>query len=256
MSYLDSQPLESEGHEMFIGPERWKSFVQIVLEATVQAYRNLYEKGIVKLQWQENNFTFKLRKLIRPLAFEKGIYVQFQEVNYLPELETGDIPLNQAKKLDLRMHGQWEVYDEVCFIWECKLIAPSSDGKYGYFIYDYIVDGMLRFFHEEWKYASYVDDSGMLGYVLAGEVPTIVNDINQKMLVPARPRKSSESKAQAKQPSLSSYDFSESDFLKASSPIGAFPHVYESCHDRTFCTRPIHLYHLFLIFDFNNQNGL
>jgi len=255
VSYLDSQPLESEGLEMFIDQERWNSFVHIVLDVTVQAYQNLYEKGIVKLQWEENDFTFKLRKLIRPLAYDKGIYVQFQEVNYIPELETGEIPLNQAKKLDLRMHGQWEVYDEVCFIWECKLIAPGSDDKHGHLVYKYIIEGMLRFFHEEWKYANYVDDSGMLGYVLTGEVPTIVDDINQKMLISPRPRQSSKSISQAKQPSLSSYDFSVSDFLKPSSPIGAFPHVYQSCHDRTFCNRPIHLYHLFLIFDFNNQNG-
>ena len=253
MSYLDSQPLESEGIKTFIDPERWNSFVQIVLDVTVRAYKKLFEQNIVN--WEENDFTFKLRKLIRPLAFEKGIYVQYQEVNYLAELETGEIPLNQAKKLDLRMHGQWEAYDEICFIWECKLIAPGSDGKHGYLIYDYITDGMIRFFHEEWRYANYVDDSGMLGYVLTGEVSTIVDDINQKMLVPPRPQKSSKSKDPAKQPSLSSYNFSESDFLKLSSPIGAFPYVYESRHDRAFCNRPIHLYHLFLIFDFNNQSS-
>ena len=255
MSYLDSQPLESEGFEVFVGPERWNNFVQIVLEVTVQAFQKLSEKGVATLQWQEDHFTINLEDCLRPLASTMGLTVVSQIPIYTPQMKAGKVSVKNAKVLDLRMWGKWESYDKIHFIWECKLIAPDSDEKHGYLVYDYIIDGMIRFFHEEWKYANYVDDSGMLGYVLIGEVPTIVDNINQKMLVPPRPRKSSESKAQAKQPSLSSYNFSESDFLKPSSPVGAFPYVYESCHYRTFCARPIHLYHMFLIFDFNEQNG-
>lgn len=256
MSYLDSQPLESEGLEIFVDPERWRSFVHMVLEVTVQAYQKLSEKGVASLQWEEDHFTINLEDCLRPLASTMGLTVVSQIPIYTPQMKAGKVSVKNAKVLDLRMWGNWESYDKIHFIWECKLIAPDSDSTYKNFVYKYITGGMLRFFLEEWKYAHHVDDSGMLGYVLAGEVPTIVEDINQKMLVPPQPHKSSKPKAQAKQPSLSSYDFSESDFLKPSSPIGAFPYVYESCHDRAFCNRPIHLYHLFLIFDFNNQNGL
>lgn len=256
MSYLDSQPLESEGIEKFVDQKRWNNFIQMVLEVTIRAFQKLSEKSIATLQWEEDHFTINLEDCLRPLSSAIGLTVVSQIPVYTPEMKAGKVSVKNAKVLDLRMWGKWEAYDKIHFIWECKLIAPSSEKQYKRLVYDYVIKGMVRFLHEEWKYANFVDDSGMLGYVLTGEVPSIVDDINQKMLVPPRPRKSSKSIAQAKQPSLSSSNFSVSDFLKLSSPIGAFPHIYQSCHDRAFCNRPIHLYHLFLIFDFNNQNGL
>lgn len=253
MSYLDRPPLDSDGLEQFIDPQRWNAFVQVVLEITVQAYQNLYIKGIAQSQWKEDLFTVHLKKCIRPLAFIKGILIQLQSPIYTPEIEAGEIPVEQAKRLDLRMHGSWQNYDEICFIWECKWIAPSSEEKYKHLVYDYVTDGVIRFLHEEWKYANYVDDSGMIGYVLAGDVTDIVDDINQKMLVSPRPRKSKKSNAQQARASLSSYTFSVSDNLKSYPPIATFSHIYQSCHDRAFCARKIRLYHLFLTFDFDNR---
>jgi hypothetical protein len=100
------------------------------------------------------------------------------------------------------------------------------DRKYAVLISEYITEGMQRFLDGE--YAAGLADAGMLGYVLAGEVSNIVCDINASMQHPRRDR-----------------PLSPSEQIELGPAIGTFTDAYQSHHES------IHLYHLFLTFDFD-----
>jgi len=229
---LDQPPLSTGKRDQFINPKRWERFVRTALEVTVQAYRNLREQGIAKLTWEEDHFTINLENYIRPLAFQKSLTVVSQVKTYTPKMETGEVSVKQAKILDLRIWGRWENYHQVHFIWECKRVADGCDDKaYKGLIPEYIKEGIFRFLDEE--YAIGLDDAGMLAYVLAGDIPSIVSDINKSM-------QSSQRKRQ----------LDVADHLQLASPVGTFTHIYQSCHKRMKSMSIIRLHHLFLVFDF------
>ncbi len=252
MSYLDRPSSDSGGVESFSDPTRWEDFVQEVLEVTIQAYEHLHKKDLVSLQSEEDFFTTHLKRCLRPLAFDRGIRIHSQSLIDSPEIIAGQLAAKNAKRLDLYLYPIWEQnYDTIYFTWECKRIAPSSEKDH--LIYDYVVNGVARFLHEEWEYAGKVNDSGMLGYVLSGNVEKIVEDINQKMLASSRSRSEEQTKSRSARGSLSlsSYPFSSADHLTLSSPLATFEHIYQSRHYRAFQGNNIRLYHLFLTFDFD-----
>jgi len=227
----DSSPLSFSIPDKF--HIKWKSFVQAVLEVTVQAYQDMYMKGTAKLEWEEDHFTINLENCIRPLAYQRGLTVVSQIKAYTMAMETGEVSAKQAKVLDLRMWGSWEDYHRVHFVWECKRIADSYEDKnYKDLITEYIKEGMFRFIDEE--YAVGLDDAGILAYVLGGDVPKIVDGINQSMQSSQRKRR-----------------LSTSDHLQLAPPIGTFTHIYHSCHKRLGSAGSIRLHHLFLVFNFD-----
>ena len=212
---------------------KWKSFVQDVLEVTVQAYQDMNKRGTAKLKWEEDHFTINLEHFIRPLAYQRGLTVVSQIKTYTIEMETGEVSAKQAKVLDLRMWGSWEDYHRVHFAWECKRIADSYEDKnYKDLIPEYIKEGMFRFIDEE--YAIGLDDAGILAYVLGGDISKIVDGINQSMQSSQRKRR-----------------LSTSEHLELAPPIGTFTHIYQSCHRRLSSASSIRLHHLFLIFNFD-----
>ncbi len=95
---------------------------------------------------------------------------------------------------------------------------------------EYVNEAIYRFINRE--YADGLDNAGVLGYVLDGQVDNIVKDINSSM---SRIRKN---------PPLS-----QSNHLRPTRAIDDFKEVYLSRHKRTDSTT-IHLHHLFLTFDF------
>lgn len=212
---------------------KWRSFVQDVLEVTVQAYHDMHKKKIAQLKWEEDHFTINLERLIQPLAYQRGLTVVSQIKTYTLEMEAGQVSAKQAKVLDLRMWGSWEDYHRVHFVWECKRIADSYEDKnYKDLISEYITEGIFRFIDEE--YAVGLDDAGILAYVLGGDVPKIVDGINQSMQSSRRKRR-----------------LSTSDHLQLAPSIGTFTHIYQSCHKRLDSASPIKLHHLFLMFNFD-----
>lgn len=250
LSYLDRPPSDGGGVEAFSDPTRWEEFVQAILEVTIQAYQILRKKEQVSRQSEEDFFTIHLKNCLRPLALERGIRVQSQFLIDSPEIIAGQIAAKDAKRLDLYLYSVWEQdYDKIYFTWECKRITPDSENDG--LIYKYVVNGIIRFLHEEWRYAGEVNDSGILGYMLSGNVETIVEDINQKMITPPKPGKKPGSPSARGSLSLSSYPFSTADHLQLSSPLATFEHIYQSRHYREFRGNHIRLYHLFLTFDFD-----
>ncbi|HKF38076.1 MAG TPA: hypothetical protein VKB35_14365 [Ktedonobacteraceae bacterium] len=99
---------------------------------------------------------------------------------------------------------------------------------------EYITEGIFRFLDEE--YASGLNDAGMLGFVLAGDVPSIVHGIDRSMASTLRGRK-----------------LDIADNLRQTAPIGTFKDTYFSRHKRAATGIPIQIHHLFLTFDFNQQ---
>lgn len=234
MSQQDTSPLKQPTGDIGeLDIIDWKSFVQAVVEITVQAYQDMCKKVAVKLEWEEDHFTINLENCIRPIAYLRGLTVVSQIKTYTLEIEMGNVSAKQAKILDIRMWGQWENYHQVHFIWECKRVAYDyKDKKYKELVSEYITEGMFRFIDEE--YASGLDDAGMLGYVLAGDVPVIAEQINRSMHASQRLRK-----------------LSEEDHLERTNPIGSFTDVYCSRHKRRSCERVIQLHHLLFTFDFS-----
>jgi hypothetical protein len=96
-----------------------------------------------------------------------------------------------------------------------------------------------------------VNDAGILGYVLYGEVAQIVGAINQEMLkFPQRPE-SAMKDVRARQAQHAARRLSSSDLLKLCNPGPVNNFIfYESRHRRHFCNQDIRLYHFFLTFDF------
>jgi hypothetical protein len=214
----------------------WKIFVQVVLTLTVDAYQRMCQDGVAHQYWEEDAFSIRLTEdYIQPLAHQHPLLLiaVARTRTHTPEMKRGEVSSKQAPEIDIRLFSSWEKdYHRIYFAWECKRVGDKRvDEKYGSLIPKYITEGVFRFLDGE--YASDVDDAGMLGYVLAGEIPNIVNDINQSMLHPRRSRR-----------------LSSSDHLVPAPAIQTFTDVYHSRHKRVADQKIISLHHLFLTFDF------
>ena len=213
----------------------WESFVQLVLEITVEAYQCMRRDSEVQREWEEDTFTVRLTEdYIQPLARRHPlnlIAVSRTKV-HTSAMKDGRLSPKKAVEIDIRLSPSWMDYSQVYFAWECKRVGDKRvDRKYAVLIPEYITEGILRFIDEE--YAAELDDAGMLGYVLDGDVTNIVDDINASMCHPRRTR-----------PLLAA------DHLAPASAVGTFSDVYQSSHKRVSSQRPIRLHHLFLTFDF------
>ena len=207
-----------------------------VLILTIEAYQAMRRAGIAKRDWEENTFTVCLGDdYLRDLAYdnEYSIYITIRDKIHTPQMKQGKQPTIEAKEMDLSLYGSWERdYIKKRFVWEAKRIGDKRvDKRYTKLYSEYVHEAIYRFINRE--YASGLDDAGVLGYVLAGQVSNIVTDINSTM---GRVRKNK--------------PLSRSNHLAHSAPINGFQDKYHSHHTRTDKTI-INLYHLFLTFDFN-----
>jgi hypothetical protein len=213
----------------------WKTFVQVVLGVTVKAYQLMCQDRVARQDWEEDTFTVKLTvDYIQPLVRQYPLLLIAMPRTraHSPEMKGGEVSPKQAPEIDIRLFSSWENYSQIYFAWECKRVGDKRiDEKYTFLIAEYVTNGIFRFL--DGKYASEVDDAGILGYVLAGDVPNIVDDINQSMVHPRRARR-----------------LSPSNHLAPVPAIGAFTDVYQSRHKRVANQRNIDLHHLFLTFDF------
>lgn len=255
MSLLDQSSSDVDTPDLFVSPEQWTGFLQEVLETTIAAYRMLRQESTVHSSWEEDTFTINIERcmnqFIRTRKFP--LCAKSQQLIYTPEMMAGEVSPKKAVKLDIKIWDKnWDNEDEVYFTWECKLIIDKArENKHRRLIPEYITNGVVRFLDENWKYAEAVDDAGILGYVLYGEVAQIVEAINQEMLeLPQRPESSTKD-VRAKQALLAARSLSAFDLLRLCnpSPINNFI-FYESRHRRMFCNQDIRLYHFFPTFDF------
>ncbi len=230
-------PLSSVGEPKQF-PIPWSSFVQIVLEITVEAHQNMRRDKIAQRGWEEDIFTALLvTKYIRPIVRKHplSLVVEPQTPVYseamTEAMKSGQISPKEAPQIDIKViMPRWD-YNEVYFAWECKLVGDKrSNREYARLISEYVTEGIFRFI--DGKYSSEVDDAGMLGYVLEGDVSNIVSDINESMLSSKRRRQ-----------------LAASDHLIPDTPLN-INDTYRSQHHRKKDSSKIRLKHLFLTFDF------
>jgi len=211
----------------------WPDFVQLVLDLTVQAYQAMREDGIAQQDWEENVFTIRLGEdYIRPIAFEAALRINIRDKVHTEEMKMGKQKTISAKEIDLSLFSVWEKdYLKVKFVWEAKRIGDKgSDSSFGNLISEYVNEAIFRFIRCE--YAAGLDDAGILGYVIDGNVENIVFDINRSM-----------SNLRVNPP------LPQSNHLTQSEPIRNFKDIYKTYHIRTDSTN-IKLHHLFLVFDY------
>lgn len=213
----------------------WSDFVQVVLEVTIEAYRNMRQDRVTERSWEENVFTLRLGyDYIRPIAFDYNLplRVSVRTKTHTEVMRMGKQKTNEANEIDLQIFDIGEKdHHKKHFVWEAKRVGDKRlDSAYGNLNSEYVNEAIYRFIERE--YADGLNDAGVLGYILAGNVEIIVEDINQSM---SRIRK---------KPALPT-----SNNLCISQSIHDFKDIYLSNHIRTDNTN-IQLHHLFLTFDF------
>ncbi len=266
MSELDKPPDAFERIDIsdpFTDLQDWKKFVPRVLKVTVEAYRLLFQQPISR--WNEDTFRINLVKRIKYVIYKHRISdmkIESPKPIYTKKMIQGMESPKKAVEPDICIGlADWLRYeDDFHFIWECKLVADTTiiankalKDKHAHLPSEYVVEGMVRFLDEHWKYSSEVDDAGMLGFVLYGEADKIVEAINLAILNPPSLPKAPTSDQRRLWAVLRAQMLSQADHLKVCnpSPIEDFA-VYQSEHRRNFCGRALRLYHLFLIFDYND----
>lgn len=108
------------------------------------------------------------------LAYDCNLRVITQAPSYTAPMETGQESSAKVGKIDIRFFDAWERdYIHIYFAWECKLVGDRQqlDEKHKRLAAEYITSGMLRFIDA--KYSEQIATAGMLGYVLAGQPPTL-----------------------------------------------------------------------------------
>ena len=225
----DYAPLSRRPRKAFV--LHWSSFVEAVLSITVEAYKAMCNSTVTLVG--EENLTAKfVFDYLKPKALEYNLLVVPHGREHTRQIIEGEELAKKAKEFDIKMFGVWDKYDERCFVWECKLVSDKRvDQAHEALSSEYVKEGIFRFIDEE--YSAAVDDAGMLGFVLQGDIDYIVLDINRSMQEPKRARK-----------------LSPTDHLHRAAPIGTFSDIYYSVHQRPMCKRLIRLHHLFLIFNF------
>ena len=214
----------------------WDDTVKLVLDLTIKAFKAMDQDCIVQDDWEENLFSLRfVEDYLHPLSLdhEYPMQVIFRPKIHTDEMRAGKQPTKQAKEIDIMLYSSWERNRyKKHFVWEAKRIGDKRiNPNYSKLNSEYIHKAIYRFIDND--YAQGLNDAGILGYVLAGNVDTIVEDINITM---GNIRKN---------PPLPA-----SNHLHRQIPIGDFEHVYQSLHVRIDSSQ-IRLHHLFFPFDFS-----
>jgi len=211
----------------------WSSFVQLVLDITIEAYTDMKNANVVNKNWDEDTFTYNLAiDYIQPVIRRRSsfLFVFTQAKIITPDVKAGITKTVEASQIDIKFGQSWEIYEEIYFAWECKRVSVKGINiLYDNLIPSYVTEGIFRFINEE--YSKGLNDAGMIGYVLGGLVQDIVIGINNSMISPQRKTK-----------------LAATDFLQNASAVNGFSNIYKSQHTHALTTGQIVLHHLF--FDF------
>lgn len=229
MSQLRQAAVASAGDSQQFIQITWDDFVQLVISLTIQAYHRMRLECPVQRDWEENTFTGRLAAdYLLPLALPL-LRLDIRSKVHTQAMKEGRQATIEAKEMDLSLYGIWESdYLHRRFVWEAKRIGDRTN--HSGLISEYVNEAIYRFIGLE--YAAGLPDAGVLGYVLAGDVPDIVSEINGSM---GRLRKN---------PPLPA-----SNHLKIHPRLHQFDNLYRSHHAR-IDNSSIQLHHLFLTFDF------
>lgn len=131
-------------------------------------------------EWDEENLTARLKKEMLASPVVKSKKIDIVRDYYIDDdaILSGTKPAKSARRIDFRFYSKWTFENEYEYFAEAKNLYHADRRRRGdanesknY----YISDGIQR-------YVSGAYPNGfMLGYVLRGEIESIVSDINQIM---------------------------------------------------------------------------
>lgn len=235
MSSLNSAPQQTTSS--FGSPREfklsWEIFVKYVVDVTVEAYQEMRAKAEVWKHYDEETLSAILaEKYIERVANNRllQLLVHVEVPIRRPDMMEGSspTPIRKARKIDIQMYGSWEKeYRKRYFAWECKKICDRATNSN--LITEYVSEGIFRFCDGE--YSSEVDNAGMIGYVIEGEIPDIVQGINESMTSPRRARQ-----------------LPHEEKLTLGDSVRNMEDVYVSSHIRNPNKPHIRLHHLFMTF--------
>lgn len=207
----------------------WSVFVEYVIDVTVEAYEKMNIEKQLHKTWHEETLSAILAEdYIEQVANSRPgphLIVSTEVRVVKDEMKSGSEHIRTAQKIDIKMFGSWQKnHREHYFAWECKKIADRETG--GNLITEYVSEGIHRFC--DGAYSVDVETAGMIGYVIGGEVPKLVEDINSSLTSSRRERR-----------------LPEVEKLFASVQRRSLEHIYESNHARSTSSN-IKLFHLFL----------
>lgn len=207
---------------------RWDSFVEYVLDVTIRAYENMRKDAILHTDYDEETLSAIFAEdYIDPVAHIQPPYlIVTTEVRVInQDMKSGIQNIRESPKIDIKMFGSWQKdYKDKYFAWECKKVTDQSD-----LIGKYIKLGIFRFC--DGVYSSNVNNAGMIGYVVTGDISKIVDKINQSMISPRRER-----------------TLPSKENLVLDKTRHSLSDIYTSTHERASNTN-ILLHHLFLTFN-------
>ncbi|MEO8391990.1 MAG: hypothetical protein ABI700_03270 [Chloroflexota bacterium] len=214
----------------------WKVFVNYVLDITVEAYEKMRNEAQLYSDYGEETLSAILAEDYieaisnnHPQMLQLRVHVEVPI--HTPAMTRGSEPvaIRKARKIDIQLYGSWDrEYRRRYFAWECKKISDRETNSN--LITEYVSEGIYRYCDNE--YSAEMGDAGMIGYVLAGGTDAIVAGINDSMVSLRRERA-----------------LPPDEQLLRTSPIQTLEHVFESTHYRVANSSRIHLYHLFLAFN-------
>ncbi|MCI0708925.1 MAG: hypothetical protein L0154_02070 [Chloroflexi bacterium] len=212
----------------------WGSFVKYVLEITVEAYEQMRTTADVWSHYDEETLTAILAedhiaKIANSRPLQLKIHLEVPVRTQSMKTGANPTPIRTARKIDIQIYGSWQKdYRTRYFAWECKRICDRSTNTN--LISEYVTAGIFRFCDSE--YAAEVNDAGMIGYVIAGDISDIVEGINSSMSNPQRSRQ---------------LPINEKLFID--NPILNTKDIYKSEHYRTKDASKVRLYHVFMTFN-------
>jgi len=193
-----------------IGPSTDSRLLQIV----ILGYQTLCKERIVAADWQEDRITSEL-------CFRIQVHIQRSCIDAFPQhqhpLYSRQPKRGKPPTIDFVFRKGYEESPYLGF--ECKLLE-SSDNK---LLKEYIDEGLMRFLSG--KYSECEKIGGMVGYIMASQVISCVDQLNVKIEM----------------------KLGKKDCLVKSSIVD-FEGIYESHHSRASCCN-IAIYHLFMKFN-------
>ncbi|MDM8551692.1 hypothetical protein QUF72_16515 [Desulfobacterales bacterium HSG2] len=155
----------------------WADEEQRIHECLKEALRELISKHIVLETDEEKVVTGKLRPLINRVKKRKHLNWTFHPESSSFEKEEDPEAVGHP---DIRFSCLDTEYNQYDYDVECKLVRVKRPDAETDYCYNYVKKGVLRY-HSE-KYAQSFPPMGtMLGYVQAGDIPSLFKTIKQKI---------------------------------------------------------------------------
>jgi len=199
-----------------------------VLELVVTAYKKMYGEVCYNADWKENTFsavfTDFLKKHRRNFSREtcRNWHIAREVYNDDELISSGQADPDKASRIDIVIFT-WEVYEEIRFPFECKLVDENNSTL----IRLYIKKGLVDRYLTEKDYSTGSSWGGMIGYVRHGGHDAIVVKLNQQ---------------------INRQINRTTEHLKIYQPIAGFEAIYKSQHQRREQTDFLTITHLFLTF--------